>query len=232
MKFHLTSGFPALAGCNKDWKLKNSTRNVGLNYLALAIQVAGQLYGNERMKLDEEVSYAMAKWGDTTTEKANCHGKMSSYINSRDGKIYHALENVIMCLDDTKTIEDTNYVMTKIRLDIHQDAPPPSFFFPFQTLIWTCCRSDSVCPQIQLPGNWGVEMKGHGSKGACQQRSKHKLPKRYLIKGTVPRTVVSKEWQEETEKKFQSWPRVAGPPVVMNPIRRQNFIVKASPTES
>ena len=32
-------------------------------------------------------------------------------------------------------------------------------------------------------------------------------------------------WQE-TDKKFQAWPRTAGPPVVMNPISRQNFIVK------
>ncbi|KAL6606329.1 hypothetical protein ACP70R_041982 [Stipagrostis hirtigluma subsp. patula] len=32
-------------------------------------------------------------------------------------------------------------------------------------------------------------------------------------------------WQA-TDKKFQAWPRTAGPPVVMNPISRQNFIVK------
>ncbi|KVH94758.1 Protein of unknown function DUF1138 [Cynara cardunculus var. scolymus] len=31
----------------------------------------------------------------------------------------------------------------------------------------------------------------------------------------------------ETDKKFQAWPRTAGPPVVMNPISRQNFIVKS-----
>ncbi|GJN01108.1 hypothetical protein PR202_ga18344 [Eleusine coracana subsp. coracana] len=44
--------------------------------------------------------------------------------------------------------------------------------------------------------------------------------------GTTPRTVSDKEWWEATDKKFQSWPRTAGPPVVMNPISRQNFIVK------
>ncbi|CAA6660859.1 unnamed protein product [Spirodela intermedia] len=31
---------------------------------------------------------------------------------------------------------------------------------------------------------------------------------------------------EATDQKFQAWPRTAGPPVVMNPISRQNFILK------
>ncbi|KAL9662964.1 hypothetical protein QQ045_027800 [Rhodiola kirilowii] len=44
---------------------------------------------------------------------------------------------------------------------------------------------------------------------------------------TTPKTVSNKEWWEETDKKFQAWPRTAGPPVVMNPISRQNFIVKS-----
>ncbi|CAB4286705.1 unnamed protein product [Prunus armeniaca] len=48
-----------------------------------------------------------------------------------------------------------------------------------------------------------------------------------IILGTTPTTVASKEWWEETDKKFQAWPRTAGPPVVMNPISRQNFIVKS-----
>jgi hypothetical protein len=38
--------------------------------------------------------------------------------------------------------------------------------------------------------------------------------------------VSDKEWWEATDKQFQAWPRTAGPPVVMNPISRQNFIVK------
>ncbi|EXB52903.1 hypothetical protein L484_004967 [Morus notabilis] len=45
--------------------------------------------------------------------------------------------------------------------------------------------------------------------------------------GTTPHTVSNKEWWEETDKKLQAWPRTAGPPVVMNPISRQNFIVKS-----
>ncbi|KAK9105283.1 hypothetical protein Scep_022127 [Stephania cephalantha] len=49
---------------------------------------------------------------------------------------------------------------------------------------------------------------------------------RKLFGGTTPNTVSDKEWWEETDKKFQAWPRTAGPPVVMNPISRQNFIVK------
>ncbi|OWM69177.1 uncharacterized protein LOC116210266 [Punica granatum] len=49
-----------------------------------------------------------------------------------------------------------------------------------------------------------------------------------IFGGTTPRTVSDKEWWEETDKKFQKWPRTAGPPVVMNPIRRQNFVVKSS----
>ncbi|CAN1255429.1 hypothetical protein LINPERPRIM_LOCUS8983 [Linum perenne] len=39
--------------------------------------------------------------------------------------------------------------------------------------------------------------------------------------------VSNKQWMEETDKRLQAWPRTAGPPVVMNPISRQNFIVKS-----
>ncbi|KAK9167024.1 hypothetical protein Scep_002215 [Stephania cephalantha] len=49
---------------------------------------------------------------------------------------------------------------------------------------------------------------------------------RKLFGGTTPKTVWDKEWWEETDKKFQAWPRMAGPPVAMNPINHQNFIVK------
>ncbi|XP_030522655.1 uncharacterized protein LOC115735524 [Rhodamnia argentea] len=49
-----------------------------------------------------------------------------------------------------------------------------------------------------------------------------------IFGGTTPGTVSNKEWWQETDKKFQAWPRTAGPPVVMNPISRQNFIVKPS----
>ncbi|KAM3338441.1 hypothetical protein P3S68_030527 [Capsicum galapagoense] len=45
-----------------------------------------------------------------------------------------------------------------------------------------------------------------------------------LFGGTTPSTVTNTEWWEETDKKFQAWPRTAGPPVVMNPISRQNYI--------
>ncbi|XP_074592029.1 uncharacterized protein LOC141847841 [Curcuma longa] len=48
-----------------------------------------------------------------------------------------------------------------------------------------------------------------------------------IFGGTTPKTVADKEWWEATDKKFQAWPRTAGPPVVMNPISRQNFIVKS-----
>ncbi|KAL8147278.1 hypothetical protein AgCh_004846 [Apium graveolens] len=54
---------------------------------------------------------------------------------------------------------------------------------------------------------------------------------RKLFGGTTPGTVSNKEWAEETDKKFQAWPRTAGPPVVINPISRQNFIVKGSSEE-
>ncbi|KAF5179673.1 ozone-responsive stress-like protein [Thalictrum thalictroides] len=49
-----------------------------------------------------------------------------------------------------------------------------------------------------------------------------------IFGGSTPKTVSDKEWWEETDRKFQAWPRTAGPPVVMNPISRQNFIVKSS----
>ncbi|PKA47797.1 hypothetical protein AXF42_Ash020200 [Apostasia shenzhenica] len=51
-----------------------------------------------------------------------------------------------------------------------------------------------------------------------------------IFGGTTPRTVADKEWWQATDTKFQAWPRTAGPPVVMNPISRQNFIVKSSDT--
>ncbi|PUZ37173.1 hypothetical protein GQ55_9G097400 [Panicum hallii var. hallii] len=46
--------------------------------------------------------------------------------------------------------------------------------------------------------------------------------------GTIPKTVSDKEWWQTTDAKFQAWPRTAGPPVIMNPISRQNFIVKST----
>ncbi|XP_057515326.1 uncharacterized protein LOC130796914 [Amaranthus tricolor] len=49
-----------------------------------------------------------------------------------------------------------------------------------------------------------------------------------IFGGTTPSTVSNKEWFEETDKKMQAWPRTAGPPVVMNPISRQNFIIKTT----
>ncbi|WVZ06415.1 hypothetical protein V8G54_019761 [Vigna mungo] len=48
-----------------------------------------------------------------------------------------------------------------------------------------------------------------------------------IFGGSTPGTITNKEWEEETDKKFQAWPRTAGPPVVMNPITRQNFVVKS-----
>ncbi|KMS95865.1 hypothetical protein BVRB_004250 [Beta vulgaris subsp. vulgaris] len=55
----------------------------------------------------------------------------------------------------------------------------------------------------------------------------HQAADKKIFGGTTPKTVANKEWWEETDKKFQKWPRTAGPPVVMNPISRQNFIVKS-----
>ncbi|WOK91341.1 hypothetical protein Cni_G00032 [Canna indica] len=49
-----------------------------------------------------------------------------------------------------------------------------------------------------------------------------------IFGGTTPKTVADEEWWKATDEKFQAWPRTAGPPVVMNPISRQNFIVKSS----
>ncbi|XAR69462.1 hypothetical protein NMG60_11001046 [Bertholletia excelsa] len=48
-----------------------------------------------------------------------------------------------------------------------------------------------------------------------------------LFGGTTPKTVANNEWWEETDKKFQAWPRTAGPPVVMNPLIRQNYLIKS-----
>lgn len=50
-------------------------------------------------------------------------------------------------------------------------------------------------------------------------------PTCFLDSGNTPGTVASKEWREETDQKFQAWPRTAGPPVVMSPISRQSFMV-------
>ncbi|KAB1227632.1 hypothetical protein CJ030_MR1G010525 [Morella rubra] len=54
----------------------------------------------------------------------------------------------------------------------------------------------------------------------------HFISDKKIFGGSTPKTVSNSEWWEETDKKFQAWPRTAGPPVVMNPISRQNFIVK------
>ncbi|PWA93517.1 hypothetical protein CTI12_AA067800 [Artemisia annua] len=54
----------------------------------------------------------------------------------------------------------------------------------------------------------------------------HIVSDRKLFGGTTPKTL-SKEWQDETERMKNAWPRVAGSPVVLNPLTRQNFIVKS-----
>ncbi|CAN6245069.1 unnamed protein product [Urochloa humidicola] len=55
---------------------------------------------------------------------------------------------------------------------------------------------------------------------------------RKVFGGTTPRTMATDGWWKETDKKFQAWPRTAGPPVAMNPISRQNFVVKDKSSSS
>ncbi|XP_056850788.1 uncharacterized protein LOC130500098 [Raphanus sativus] len=50
-----------------------------------------------------------------------------------------------------------------------------------------------------------------------------------IFGGSTPGTITNKAWGVATEERLQAWPRTAGPPVVMNPISRQNFIVKSRP---
>nr|VDC92056.1 unnamed protein product [Brassica oleracea] len=50
-----------------------------------------------------------------------------------------------------------------------------------------------------------------------------------IFGGYTPGTITNKAWGVATEERLQAWPRTAGPPVVMNPISRQNFIVKSRP---
>ncbi|XP_075508824.1 uncharacterized protein LOC142545493 [Primulina tabacum] len=54
----------------------------------------------------------------------------------------------------------------------------------------------------------------------------HIIADQKIFGGTTPKTVSDKEWWLETDKKFQAWPRTAGPPVAMDPITRQNFIIR------
>ena len=51
----------------------------------------------------------------------------------------------------------------------------------------------------------------------------------FINVGSTPGTITNKAWGAATEERLQAWPRTAGPPVVMNPISRQNFIVKSRP---
>jgi hypothetical protein len=37
--------------------------------------------------------------------------------------------------------------------------------------------------------------------------------------------VADKEWGKVTEEKLDAWPRVAGKPVSMNPVTRQNYVL-------
>ncbi|CAI5466986.1 unnamed protein product [Closterium sp. Yama58-4] len=41
--------------------------------------------------------------------------------------------------------------------------------------------------------------------------------------GETPRTM-TREWIQASDKLLDAWPREAGPPVVMNPISRQNAL--------
>ncbi|KAG0569928.1 hypothetical protein M758_6G121200 [Ceratodon purpureus] len=46
---------------------------------------------------------------------------------------------------------------------------------------------------------------------------------RKIFGGTVPHTIKGTEWEKETNRKLDAWPREAAGPVVMNPISRQNY---------
>lgn len=39
----------------------------------------------------------------------------------------------------------------------------------------------------------------------------------------MPHTIKGTEWEKETNRKLDAWPREAAGPVVMNPISRQNY---------
>ena len=41
--------------------------------------------------------------------------------------------------------------------------------------------------------------------------------------GTVPHTIKGSDWENETNRKLDAWPREAAGPVAMNPISRQNY---------
>ncbi|KAJ9548029.1 hypothetical protein OSB04_020572 [Centaurea solstitialis] len=81
---------------------------------------------------------------------------------------------------------------------------------------------------IQFEQMTGAKIIG-GTLGACVLAFAldYVISDKKIFGGNTPSTVSNKEWWEETDKKFQAWPRTAGPPVVMNPISRQNFIVKS-----
>lgn len=97
--------------------------------------------------------------------------------------------------------------------------------------------SNDLLKLIPICVLWGYKMSGKyifsalaGSIGIAYVFD-NLIADQKIFGGTTPHTVSNKEWWLETDKKLQAWPRTAGPPVVMNPISRQNFIVKSSINE-
>ena len=80
--------------------------------------------------------------------------------------------------------------------------------------------------QLRLQGGEVGIVAGLVASGVISYACDYVVSQKKIFGGTTPGTVSDKEWWQATEKRFQAWPRTAGPPVVMNPISRQNFIVK------
>ncbi|KAI3772610.1 hypothetical protein L6452_03800 [Arctium lappa] len=110
---------------------------------------------------------------------------------------------------------------------IHNRSKVPELSVQFTT-VKSCATDQLYSFSIQFEQMTGAKIVG-GTIGAIVLAfaCDYVISDKKLFGGTTPSTVSNKEWWEETDKKFQAWPRTAGPPVVMNPISRQNFIVKS-----
>ncbi|RZB65710.1 hypothetical protein D0Y65_041676 [Glycine soja] len=96
------------------------------------------------------------------------------------------------------------------------------FFFPF--LLGIKSENHSHCPSVIMSGKYIISaiLGSFGVAWVCD----YYVSEKKLFGGSTPGTITNNEWAEETDKKLQAWPRTAGPPVVMNPISRRNFIWK------
>ncbi|KAD4584641.1 hypothetical protein E3N88_22242 [Mikania micrantha] len=159
-------------------------------------------------------------------------GPVSSGIHFKSKDIYKKLEELEVEMEKVGYVADTSYVLREVgdeeknmAIRYHSER----LAIAFALITFQDKRPIRIMKNLRICGDCHTAIKFMSK--CCERviivRDNNRFHRFEDGKCTTPSTVSNEEWWEETDKKFQAWPRTAGPPVVMNPISRQNFIVKS-----